>query len=94
MELRTLKDSVLYEFGVDHERQKVAAETIFQAAMVSSALFWNELTVLERKQDQDLAGHPSLDAVRAHLANGLDAMAEAVDSRFPLAPLQDPLQDV
>jgi multidrug resistance protein MdtO len=94
VELRTLKDAVLYEFGVDHERQKVAAETIFQAAMVSSALFWNELTVLERKQDQDLAGHPSLDAVRAHLANGLDAMAEAVDSRFPLAPLQDPLQDV
>ena len=94
VELRSLKDTVLYEFGVDHEKHKATAETIFQAAMVSSALFWNELTLLERKQDRDLAGHPSLDGVRAHLANGLDAMAEAVDSRFPLAPLQDPLPDV
>src|SRR5262249_6855056 len=38
-EIRMLHEAVLYEFGVNHEGQKAAAETILRAALSSGALF-------------------------------------------------------
>lgn len=53
-EIRNLHEAVLYEFGVNREAHKGAGEIILRAALTSSSLFWNELVVLERKQDRDL----------------------------------------
>ena len=83
-ELRTLHEAVLYEFGMDHEAHKAAGETILRAALSSSALFWNELAVLERSQDRDLRSSPRLLAVRSALSTRLDDLAESVEKNRPI----------
>ena len=92
-EIRMLHEAVLYEFGVNHEGQKAAGETILRAALSSGALFWNELAVLERNHDRDLRTDPRLLTIRSTLAGGLDALAESVAKNrqiVPLAGLQIP----
>src|SRR6266403_835748 len=81
-----LREAVLYEFGVDHETHKTAGETILRAALRSGALFWNELTVLERNQDPDLRTSPQLLTVRSALPSGLDALAESVAKNRRIEP--------
>jgi multidrug resistance protein MdtO len=83
-ELRTLHEAILYEFGVDHEAHKAAGETILRAALSSSALFWNELAVLERSEDRDLRSNPRLLAVRSTLSTRLDDLAESVEKDRPI----------
>jgi multidrug resistance protein MdtO len=93
-EIRMLREAVLYEFGVNHEGQKAAGETILRAALSSGALFWNELAVLERNQDRDLRTNPRLLTIRSTLAGGLDALAESVAKNRqiePFAGLQIPV---
>src|SRR6266403_2354595 len=86
VEIRMLREAVLYEFGVDHEAHKAAGETILRAALSSGALFWNELAVLERNQDSDLRSSPQLLTVRSALSSGLDALAESVAKNRPIEP--------
>jgi len=86
VEIRMLREAVLYEFGVDHEVHKAAGETILRAALSSGALFWNELTVLERNQDPDLRTSPQLLTVRSALSSGLDALAESVAKNRRIEP--------
>ena len=81
-----LREAVLYEFGVDHETHKTAGETILRAALRSGALFWNELTVVERNQDPDLRTSPQLLTVRSALSSGLDALAESVAKNRRIEP--------
>jgi len=52
----------------------------------SGALFWNELTVLERNQDPDLRTSPQLLTVRSALSSGLDALAESVAKNRRIEP--------
>jgi hypothetical protein len=85
-EIRMLHEAVLYEFGMDHEGHKAAGETILRAALISGALFWNELAVLERNQDPDLRTNPRLLTVRSALSSGLDALAESVAKNRPIEP--------
>ena len=84
VEIRTLHEAVLYEFGMDHEAHKVVGETILRAALSSGALFWNELAVLERSEDRDLRNNPRLMEVRSTLSTHLDDLAESVEKNRPI----------
>jgi len=87
-EMRDLQEAVLYEFGVDHEGHKAAGEVMLRAALTSGSLFWNELVVLERRQDRDLLEAEELGSIRRVIAKKLDEMAQAVVEEKPVEPLQ------
>ena len=89
IEIRGLHEAVLYEFGVDHETHKAAGEIVLRAALSSGSLFWNELAVLERKQDQDLVTGKELLRIRWVLAKGLETLADAVLEHKPIAALRE-----
>ncbi len=86
VEIRTLHEAVLYEFGVDHEAHKAAGDIILRAALSSSALFWNELAVLERSEDRDLRSNPRLLTVRSTLSSHLEYLAESVEKNRAIEP--------
>jgi multidrug resistance protein MdtO len=86
-EIRGLQEAVLYEFGVDHEAHKTTGEIVLRAALASGSLFWNELAVLERKQDRDLTMNKELLKIRCAVANRLEAMADAVAEHNRIGPL-------
>ena len=79
--LRTMNDTIEYEFGVDRELHVRSGEILIRAAITAAALFWNELAVLHNEQDSDFIAEPGLLAMRQKLAEHLDAMAEAVVQR-------------
>jgi multidrug resistance protein MdtO len=88
-EIRGLREALLYEFGVDHEAHKAAGETVLRAALTSGSLFWNELAVLERTQDRDLATREKLLKIRSALAKRLETIADAVVEQKPIVPLRE-----
>ena len=88
-EIRSLQEAVLYEFGVDHEAHKAAGEIVLRAALSSGSLFWNELAVLERKQDRDLVTAEELRRIRTLLAKRLETMADAVLEHKPITALRE-----
>ena len=88
-EIRGLREAQLYEFGVDHEAHKAAGETVLRAALTSGSLFWNELAVLERTQDRDLATREKLLKIRSALAKRLETIADAVVEQKPIVPLRE-----
>jgi hypothetical protein len=51
---------------------------ILRAALVSSALFWNELAIPEHGDHQDLFVRPNVISVRERIADGLGMFAEVV----------------
>jgi multidrug resistance protein MdtO len=83
--LRTLNDTIAYEFGVDREKHKLRGDAILRAALKAVPFFWNQLAVLQNEQDRDFITEPGLIAMRRKLAGQLDAMADAVarETRFP-----------
>jgi multidrug resistance protein MdtO len=89
-EIRNLYEAVLYEFGVDHETHKAAGETMLRAALTSGSLFWNELALLERRQDRDLLEDQELGGIRRVIAKKMDEVAQAVVEEKPVGPLQEP----
>jgi hypothetical protein len=88
-EIRSLHEAVLYEFGVDHEAHKAAGEIVLRAALSSGSLFWNELAVLERKQDRDLVAAEELLRIRSLLAKRLETIADAVLEHKPITALRE-----
>ncbi len=76
--MRTLNDTVEYEFGVDIAAHKRSSETALSAALTSVAFFWNQFAVLHRPEDHDFVTQPELMAMRARMAEGLEKMAVAV----------------
>jgi multidrug resistance protein MdtO len=83
--IRTMNEAVEYEFGVDRAAHGKSAQTIIQAGLAAVALFWNQLAVLHRDEDQDFIDEPGLISMRHKLAENLDAMADSVCERKPLA---------
>lgn len=87
--MRTLNDTVEYEFGVNIAQHKMSSETILSAALTSVAFFWNQFAVLHRSEDYDFISQPELKAMRARMAEGLEKMSLAVvkktgfEERFP-----------
>ena len=78
-EIRSLREALLYEFGVDHEAHKAAGETVLGAVLASGSVFWNELAVLERRQDRDLLIREKLVKIRS---KRLETTADAESARW------------
>ncbi|WP_260703492.1 FUSC family protein [Edaphobacter flagellatus] len=76
--IRTLNDTVEYEFGVDIAQHKRSGEAILGAALTSVAFFWNQFAVLHRSEDHDFVAQPQLIAMRARMAEGLEKMSISV----------------
>jgi multidrug resistance protein MdtO len=76
--LRTLNESVEYEFGQDIEAHIHSGQMILRAGITAGALFWNQLAVLHGETDIGFATEPRLTELRRKLAEHLDVMADAV----------------
>jgi multidrug resistance protein MdtO len=82
--LRTMNDTVDYEYGVDRELHKRVSQTILKAGLTAVALFWNQLAVFHRVTDRDFVTQPDLMDMLRKLADHLDAMADAVaETKLP-----------
>jgi multidrug resistance protein MdtO len=79
--MRTLNDTVEYEFGVDIAQHRKASETTLNAALTSVAFFWNQFAVLHRPEDYDFVSQPKLIAMRKRMAEGLEKMSVSVTER-------------
>ena len=75
--IRSMNDTIEYEFGVDRRQHALTGETILRAALTSVAFFWNQFAVLHREEDRDFLTQPELIAMRRRMAEGMDAMANA-----------------
>jgi multidrug resistance protein MdtO len=84
--LRSMNETIEYEFGVDRHQHQHTGETILRTALTSVAFFWNQFAVLHNEQDSDFITEPDLARLRATLADGMDAMAQSVlhKSEFPI----------
>jgi multidrug resistance protein MdtO len=76
--IRTMNDTVEYEFGVDREEHLRASKMIIQTALASVAFFWNQFAVLHSPRARDFLTQPELSEMRHNMAAGLEAMADSV----------------
>jgi multidrug resistance protein MdtO len=81
--LRSLNDTVVYEFGVDRERHIRLSDSILRAALSAVPFFWNQLSILHSEQDADFITEPGLVDMRRNVAAHIDAMAEALAKAAP-----------
>jgi multidrug resistance protein MdtO len=79
--LRTMNDTVEYEFGLERETHIHLGQTILRAALTCVALFWNQTVFLHNKRDRDLLTEPRLVDLRHRLAVTMDDMADAVEQK-------------
>ncbi len=86
--IRTLNDTIEYEFGVDRRLHAHTGETILRAALASVAFFWNQFAVLHSEKDHDFVFEPALLQLRSALADGMDAMAQSVAHKTDFAPVR------
>jgi multidrug resistance protein MdtO len=86
--IRTMNDTIEYEFGVDRRQHEHTGETILRAALATVAFFWNQFAVLHNEQDRDFLTEPTLLQLRSTLAGGMDAMAQSVAHRTDFAAIQ------
>jgi multidrug resistance protein MdtO len=76
--LRSMNDSVDYEFGVDRERHILTSEMILRTSLTAGTLFWNQFAVLYSEEDKDFLTEPELIEMRRRLAAYIDGLAEGV----------------
>lgn len=86
--LRTMNDTIVYEFGVDREEHRRKGETILRVALTAVPFFWNQLAVLHNERERDFLTEPGLIDMRRQVAAQLDAMAEAVAREAAFVPVQ------
>jgi multidrug resistance protein MdtO len=79
--VRTMGETVEYEFGTDVKQQLLSSETILDASLILIAFFWNQFAVLHREEDLDFLTQPELIAMRRKMAEGIDTMANAVTKK-------------
>ena len=85
--IRTMNDTIQYEFGVDRIQHQHAGDTILRASLTAVAFFWNGYAVLHREEDSDFLAEPGLIKMRSILADGMDAMAQSVIRKTDLATI-------
>jgi multidrug resistance protein MdtO len=86
--IRSMNDTIDYEFGVDRKLHTYTGQTILRAAMVAVASFWNQFAVLHSKDDHDFFTEPDLSHMRTVMAEGMDMMAESVTKKSSCPPLK------
>jgi multidrug resistance protein MdtO len=87
--VRTMSETVEYEFGVDVKQHLLSSEMILNASLTLVAFFWNQFAVLHREEDLDFLKRPELIAMRSRMAEGMDTMAKATVNKTEFA-LIDP----
>ena len=75
--IRTMSETVEYEFGVDVKQHLISSEMILNASLTLVAFFWNQFAVLHREEDFNYLTQPELTAMRSKMADGMDKMAKA-----------------
>ena len=85
--VRTMNDTIEYEFGVDRTLHKHAGETILRAALIAVAFFWNQFAVLHSEKDRDFVTEPDLQHLRSAMADGMIAMAKSAIDKTDFATL-------
>jgi len=91
--LRSMNDSVEYEFGIDRQRHMDVAQRILRAALTSVSMLWNEVAVLHRKDSEEFLSNPDLVELRRRMAQKLNGLAyKALQAEVPsdLAPANEP----
>jgi multidrug resistance protein MdtO len=83
--VRTMGETVEYEFGTDVKQQLLSSEMILDASLTLVAFFWNQFAVLHREEDIDFLTQPELIAMRYKIAEGMDTMANAVIKKSEFA---------
>ena len=86
--LRTMNDTLLYEFGTDREEQMRQGSALLRAALLAAPFFWNQLAVLHNERDADFLTDPGLAEMRRKIATNLDAMGEAAGAEKPFMPVE------
>jgi multidrug resistance protein MdtO len=86
--VRTMNDTIEYEFGVDRSQHQHAGDTILRASLTAVAFFWNGYAVLHREQDRDFLSEPGLRHMRSILADGMDTMAQSVTRKTDFATIK------
>jgi multidrug resistance protein MdtO len=83
--LRTMSETVEYEFGVDRAQHLRSSELILQISITAAALIWNQVAALHDEQDVDFFAEPGLVEMRRKLADHMNFMADAIarKTRFP-----------
>jgi multidrug resistance protein MdtO len=87
-DIRSMNDTIDYEFGVDRKLHERAGQTILRAALALVAFFWNQLSVLHSEQDRDFLTEPALLQLRSTLADGMDAMVQSVARKVDFVTIQ------
>lgn len=88
--VRTLADTVEYEFGVDIEQHQQSSKMILDASLVLIGFFWNQFAALHREEDIDFLAQPQLMETRNRMAEGMDTMAQATLNKTEFAVI-DPV---
>jgi multidrug resistance protein MdtO len=76
--LRSANTSVPYDFGSNRDAHIETGDMVIRAAVTSAAMFWNQLVILHRAEDEDYLTDPNLQEMRQKLATQLNSMADAV----------------
>lgn len=82
--LRTMNDTLVYEFGADREAQIRTGAAILRTALTAVPFFWNQLAVLQNEHDRDFLAEPGLIEMRRRVTQQIETMAEAVSKSSPL----------
>ena len=82
--LRTMSETVEYEFGDDREQHVHSSELILRISVTAAALIWNQVAVLHGEQESAFLAEPGLVEMRRRLADHLNRLAEAVEQKISL----------
>ena len=83
--IRTMNETVEYEFGVDVKQHLISGNMILGAALTLVAFFWNQFAVLHREEDFKYLTQPELIVMRSKMAEGMDSMAKATINKTEFA---------
>ena len=86
--IRTMSETVEYEFGVDVKQHLISSEMILNASLTLVAFFWNQFAVLHREEDFNYLTQPELTAMRSKMADGMDKMAKATVNKTEFAIIE------
>ena len=86
--IRTMNETVEYEFGVDVKQHLISGNMILAAALTLVAFFWNQFAVLHREEDFNYLTQPELTAMRSKMADGMDKMAKATVNKTEFAIIE------
>ena len=84
--LRTLNDTVEYEFGTDREAHRREGAQILDTALSTVPIFFGQAAVLQRESDEDFVADSRLVAMRSRVIEDIERMAQALAGRTPFSP--------